>query len=495
MTSVSTFLPQNKLLRIAVAKSLPSSSNTILLTAQGKIQLHSAGSNKSTARAVRSKLHIGRAAVTCVAQVEEIAHDAPSQSLNGAGLDLDRPVPVERVRQDEAEDASPSSAHAATDYGSRDSESYRRDNNRSRGRDNKARRGGRSGEGREPRESRAPRYNDPRRSPCTDHTLKVGDVVLGRVIRSQGKGSNVELVDDPRIVGFSLAQDGPYLMRDRVGYDQTNMLLPVGLVRQFLVKAIPEEMEYYGKGPLLSAKELDIELAWERARQMQRVCQEDKENFTVTVTDVNSGGLLATLESLPAFVPYSLMDKSQDSSWMSIEDVREKYHGKAIEVGIKDVAPQMRKVVLSMQQATNNKLIRQLTVGALVWGTVRRVEQYGVFVGIENTRFSGLLHISSISQAHIESVEDVFRIGDRVRAILIGMDEGFQRISLSTAELEATPGDMLYSKEKVFEEAEVQAAAALKRLQQREEDERFYGNDKPQRQGGDSFDFNGDYRA
>ena len=34
---------------------------------------------------------------------------------------------------------------------------------------------------------------------------------------------------------FSLAQDGPYLMRDRVGYNQTNMLLPIGLVRQFMV--------------------------------------------------------------------------------------------------------------------------------------------------------------------------------------------------------------------------------------------------------------------
>lgn len=49
--------------------------------------------------------------------------------------------------------------------------------------------------------------------------------------------------------------------------------------------------------------------------------------------------------------------------------------------------------------------------------------------------------------------------------------------------------------EKVYEEAEVQAAAALKRLQQREEDERFYGSDKPQGQGGDSFDYNGGYRG
>lgn len=40
-----------------------------------------------------------------------------------------------------------------------------------------------------------------------------------------------------------------------------------------------------------------------------------------------------------------------------------------------------------------------------MWGKVRRVEPYGVFVTIDGTRFSGLLHISSISQAHVEAVE------------------------------------------------------------------------------------------
>lgn len=49
--------------------------------------------------------------------------------------------------------------------------------------------------------------------------------------------------------------------------------------------------------------------------------------------------------------------------------------------------------------------------------------------------------------------QDVFAPGDRVRALLTGMAEGFMRISLSTAELETTPGDMLYNK--------VRAAAAL----------------------------------
>ncbi len=40
-----------------------------------------------------------------------------------------------------------------------------------------------------------------------------------------------------------------------------------------------------------------------------------------------------------------------------------------------------------------------------MWGTVRRVEPYGVFVGIDGTRLSGLLHISCISRSHIDNVD------------------------------------------------------------------------------------------
>lgn len=43
-------------------------------------------------------------------------------------------------------------------------------------------------------------------------------------------------------------------------------------------------------------------------------------------------------------------------------------------------------------------------------------------------------------------LQDVFRIGDKVRAVILGMDEDFTRISLSTAELEETDGDMVEKK-------------------------------------------------
>lgn len=38
--------------------------------------------------------------------------------------------------------------------------------------------------------------------------------------------------------------------------------------------------------------------------------RQDREVVRVTIADANSGGLLATLESLPAFIPYSHVPKS-----------------------------------------------------------------------------------------------------------------------------------------------------------------------------------------
>ena len=40
-------------------------------------------------------------------------------------------------------------------------------------------------------------------------------------------------------------------------------------------------------------------------------------------------------------------------------------------------------------------------VGSLVWGTVRRVQDFGAFIGFDDTRASGLVHISNISRQHV----------------------------------------------------------------------------------------------
>ena len=43
-------------------------------------------------------------------------------------------------------------------------------------------------------------------------------------------------------------------------------------------------------------------------------------------------------------------------------------------------------------------------------------------------------------------LQEVFHVGERVRCLVMGMDDNFTRISLSTAELEEQNGDMMFRK-------------------------------------------------
>jgi len=128
-----------------------------------------------------------------------------------------------------------------------------------------------------------------------------------------------------------------------------------------------------------------------------------------------------------------------------------------------------------------------LQVGALVEGVVRRIEPFGVFVGIKGTRVSGLLHVSNISRLHVDNpgvrslrylaavlefeifyvsinlltsvnifpsiCQEVFKVGEKLSALILGIDYDFSNISLSTAELEIVDGEVLSNKDQVWANA------------------------------------------
>lgn len=131
------------------------------------------------------------------------------------------------------------------------------------------------------------------------------------------------------------------------------------------------------------------------------------------------------------------------------------------------------RVVLSVRQAKQYNILRSLRPGDLVWGSVRKMTGWGAFIGIDGTYESALLHRSNISKKFFARIEDVFMLGDRVRAVVLGLEEDFTRISLSTADLEPEPGDMLRDKEFVYEKADEQVVHVRRMIE--EEEERMMG--------------------
>ena len=74
-------------------------------------------------------------------------------------------------------------------------------------------------------------------------------------------------------------------------------------------------------------------------------------------------------------------------------------------------------------------LTREIEVGQVYEGTVRRIEKFGAFVEIAKGK-DGLVHISELAHERVGKVEDVLALGDKVTVKVIEID-GQGRINLS----------------------------------------------------------------
>jgi len=68
--------------------------------------------------------------------------------------------------------------------------------------------------------------------------------------------------------------------------------------------------------------------------------------------------------------------------------------------------------------------------GRIVKGTVSGIEQYGIFVNLDEY-YSGLVHISEISHNFVKDVHDFVKIGDIICVEILEIDEELSHLKLS----------------------------------------------------------------
>ncbi len=94
-------------------------------------------------------------------------------------------------------------------------------------------------------------------------------------------------------------------------------------------------------------------------------------------------------------------------------------------------APSMERLEIAINKI--RKVTKEIEVGKIYDGVVKRVVPYGAFVelfpGVE-----GLLHISQLEDRKVERVEDVVKVGDRVPVKVLELDDlGRPRLSRKAA--------------------------------------------------------------
>ncbi|MBN2725300.1 MAG: 30S ribosomal protein S1 [Deltaproteobacteria bacterium] len=98
-----------------------------------------------------------------------------------------------------------------------------------------------------------------------------------------------------------------------------------------------------------------------------------------------------------------------------------------------DIEQEKPKISLGIKQLVADPWSRipsQYAVGTVVKGHILKVLDFGAFIELEEG-VDGLVHISEISEDHIEDPKEVLNPGDEVDVAVIGLDPEERRISLS----------------------------------------------------------------
>ncbi len=69
-------------------------------------------------------------------------------------------------------------------------------------------------------------------------------------------------------------------------------------------------------------------------------------------------------------------------------------------------------------------------VGDIVTVSVTGIEKYGIFVGLDEY-YSGLIHISEISDGFVRNINDYVNLGETIKAKILEIDEEELHIKLS----------------------------------------------------------------
>ena len=75
-------------------------------------------------------------------------------------------------------------------------------------------------------------------------------------------------------------------------------------------------------------------------------------------------------------------------------------------------------------------LTREIKVGEVFSGKVVRIMPYGAFVNLTPGK-DGMVHVSELAEGRVENVEDVLKIGDEVTVMVIEVEAGTGKVSLS----------------------------------------------------------------
>ncbi len=156
-----------------------------------------------------------------------------------------------------------------------------------------------------------------------------------------------------------------------------------------------------------------------------------------TIIDVVRGGFTVDINGVFAFMPSSQVDHKPIRDAKSLIGLKDKFRVLKMDALRTNAIVSRRAIQSDTIAAAQREAMKNISLGAVVEGTVKNITDYGVFVDLGG--IDGLLHVTDLSWKRVNHPRELVHVGEKITVKVIQFDPESHRISLGMKQLEDDP--------------------------------------------------------
>ena len=181
---------------------------------------------------------------------------------------------------------------------------------------------------------------------------------------------------------------------------------------------------------VLSYAKARAEKAW---KDLEKIVAEGQDPEG-TIIDVVRGGYTVDINGVFAFMPSSQVDHKPVRDAKSMIGLKDKFRVLKMDALRTNAIVSRRAIQSDTIAAQQKEAMKNISLGAVLEGTVKNITDYGVFVDLGG--IDGLLHVTDLSWKRVNHPRELVKVGDKIKVKVIQFDPESHRISLGAKQLE-----------------------------------------------------------
>ena len=261
-------------------------------------------------------------------------------------------------------------------------------------------------------------------------------------LEEQYAGTMNQVADHEVIEGTVVAKTDREVVVN-IGF-KSDGVIPIAEFRTNPNLAVGDKVEVYvesqegSNGQLvLSHKKARILKSWDRVNE----AFESGEIVNGYVKSRTKGGLIVDVFGIDAFLPGSQIDVKPIRDYDVFVDSVMEFKVVKINQEYKNVVVSHKALIEDELEAQKAEIISKLEKGQVLEGVVKNITSYGVFIDLGGV--DGLIHITDLSWGRINHPEEIVKLDEKIKVVILDFDDNKKRIALGLKQLTPHPWDAL----------------------------------------------------